>query len=86
MDLDTIQDLLGGSNLPPPPSVQDLLGDVVPIPRSPSPPAAPPPSLQLSAEHNYSKVSIHYPAIRFIFLCFELHAVGVLLTIRRPCH
>lgn len=70
MDLDTIQDLLGGSNLPPPPSVQDLLGDVVslPIPRSPSPPAAPPPSQQLSAEHSYSKVSIHYCAIRFIFL------------------
>lgn len=56
MDLDMIQDLLGGPNLPPPPSVQDLLGDVVPIARSPSPPPAPLASVRLSVEHNYSKV------------------------------
>ena len=52
-----IQDLLGGSNLPPPPSVQDLLGDVVAhVPSSPSPPPQSPSYLHLSAEHSYSKV------------------------------
>lgn len=51
-----IQDLLGGSNLPPPPSVQDLLGEVVPVPASPSPPASPSSFLRLSTEHSYSKV------------------------------
>ena len=56
MDLDTIQDLLGGSNLPPPPSVEDLLGDVMPIPASPSPPPDQEPSLCLYSEHSYSKV------------------------------
>ena len=53
-----IQDLLGEPNLPPPPSVQDLLVDVVPIAHSPSPPPGPAASHHLSAEHSYSKVSL----------------------------
>ena len=70
MDLDMIQDLLGGSNLPPPPSVQDLLSDVVPqVPSSPSPPPQSPSYLHLSAEHSYSKVCVqnsYLIVIRFI--------------------
>ena len=62
MDLEMIQDLLGEPSLPPPPSVQDLLGDVEPIARSPSPPL---PSLPCPEEHSYSKVS--YPHVnRFL--------------------
>ena len=58
MDLEMIQDLLGEPNLPPPPSVQDLLPDVEPLARTPSPP---PPTLACPGEHSYSKV-LHQPA------------------------
>lgn len=77
MDLEMIQDLLGTSNLPPPPSVQDLLGDVVPIARSPSPPSASFTSLRLSVEHSYSKVRIFITLRLNSFPVFELHERGV---------
>lgn len=58
MDLEMIQDLLGEPNLPPPPSVQDLLDDVVvSVTRSPSPPVM---TVAATLEHNYSKVSLEY--------------------------
>ena len=74
MDLDVIQDLLGGTNLPPPPSVQDLLGDVVPVARSPTPPTPPAPQ-RLTAEHSYSKVATFIIGRVDSFLCVLNSAV-----------
>ena len=74
MDLDMIQDLLGGTNLPPPPSVQDLLGDVVPVARSPTPPTPPAPQ-RLTAEHSYSKVATFIIGRVDSFLCVLNSAV-----------
>ena len=80
MDLDMIQDLLGGTNLPPPPSVQDLLGDVVPVARSPTPPT-PPPSQRLTAEHSYSKVATFIIGrLNSFSYIFDSHFVGYIST------